>query len=265
MATPSSDHAVSQTFSQFSKFPLEFIRLSLSDPELATPGEEKYPPWKHLFASVRSVPSLLQACAESRNVAKLFYTQGWQTKADGWGWGPSKRNYEFYPIDCELSDDLEFFGKKLWWRPESDVGASYGFYFDERVRFLVIPREVFEYGDEALCLNLPNLEIVFVMVDKPPKADKIMKEIGVTDDLIEREFKRWMKEQQLKWSDPISSGSFFSVADRYSTDENGLVLTVVTSLDEVSQIVAKQQPPAMKVNPWTFCCKEWILATDRRI
>lgn len=114
----------------------------------------------------------------------------------------------------------------------------YGFYLDERVRFIVTPREAFEEGDDSGIMEVTNLEIVFILVDKPPK-NKVLAEIGIPDGFIERKFRLWVDQQQRKWSGAIvRDRNFFPYCDRYSTKKDKVAVKVVASLEEVSPIVS---------------------------
>ena len=190
----------------------QFIQLSLSDPEQRIEEEDwnAISPWKHLFFSSRpTIPSLLHTCRDSRQVTQAFYTQGWHTRADGFGWGPSTLERDD-PIECDIGEELEVLGNKLYWRPETDAvlirheeepfacdetsicnaeNSSYGFYFDDQVRFVVMARDVFESGIERGFLTFESIQILFVLVDKPRK-DAILAEIGISDHFIEQKFER---------------------------------------------------------------------------
>jgi hypothetical protein len=145
--------------------------LSFSGPNQPWTQEDYYnrplTPWRQMFFSARlSAPLLLHACFESRQIAKALYTQNWATKADVWSYSPmtdtnpKSSNYN-------ISEDFDESSRQLYWKPETDMvlfkqqkepyacelsicnaeGLSYGFWFDERIRFVAMPRDVFECGN----------------------------------------------------------------------------------------------------------------------
>ncbi|KAE9370267.1 hypothetical protein N431DRAFT_302089, partial [Stipitochalara longipes BDJ] len=142
MATKSSDKAVLQDFPQFQELPIEirrtiwefalpifhspqFIPLSVSDPsQPLTEGDHRngsLAPSRHLFFSAGSpVPLLLHTCSESRQAAKVFYTQSWATRADGWGCLPTTDTPP-EPTRCDISKEFDEISEHMYWKPETDV------------------------------------------------------------------------------------------------------------------------------------------------
>ncbi|KAN0106599.1 hypothetical protein V8E51_009475 [Hyaloscypha variabilis] len=287
MATQSSDDAVLHEFPQFKELPIEirrmiwdfalhilhkpqFIPLSFSEPNQPWTQEDYYnrplTPWRQMFFSARlSATLLLHACLESRQAAKAFYTQSWATKADGWGYSPMTDTNDKL-TDCNISEDFDKSSRQLYWKPETDVvlfkhqkepyacelsicnpeGPSYGFWFDERIRFVAMPRDVFEcgilYGGN---LRIPNLEVAFVLVERPLKI-RMLSESGISRKRIERRFRRWKDRKEQKWSDPRFVARIFPHPER-KEDMGRIKLKIVTSLDEVRQIVAEWPPRVPQV------------------
>jgi len=288
METQLRNNTVLQYFPRFKRFPIEircmiwgcavhlchsqFIQVSISDPQLLE--VDAYPSnatWKHLFFSTHpNVPSLLHACRESRQAAKVFYTKGWETKSDGWscdGWAqfPEQRAD---PTDCEIGDEFEDVGKGLYWRPDRDVvvfkhdkepyacqktsickaeGAAYGLYPDERVRFVLMPQEIFERSLHFGNLQVPNVEILFVLVEKP-REDPVLAGFGISERYTDDKFRGWMEREQEEWSEADFVGRLFNSFERKST-LGKIVVRIVTNLDEVSQIVADWPSPAELAQP----------------
>jgi len=125
-------------------------------------------------------------------------------------------------------------------------GPSYGFWFDERIRFIAMPRDAFECGiQNDGNLRIPNLEVAFVLVERPLKI-RMLIEISISRKRIERTFRRWKDRKEQKWSNPRFVAKIFPHPDR-KEDMGRITVKIVTSLDEVWQIVAKWPPRAAQV------------------
>jgi len=282
-ALQASEQVDLQEFSLFKKFPIEirrmilafalpllhmpqFIQLSLSDPFQTFSRDDflKNPvsPWKHMFFSSRQpVPLLLHTCSESRQAAKAFYTQSWETKADGWGYTPMIETYP-EPTSCGISEEFDKVAKQMYWKPETDVvlfqhddepyrcwkssicnakNPCYAFWFDKRIRFAAMPRDVFQQGvPDGGNLHIPDLEVLFVLVEGP-NMNEVLPSIGRTERVIRSEFNHRKDARDQVWSSPEVTGKIFQYGDR--KDHLGrIVVKSVTSLHEIEQIVAGWPP-----------------------
>ena len=164
---------------------------------------------------------LLQTCSESRQAAKAFFIQSWETKGDGWGYSDTDTHQE--PTECEIREEFDEEAEHMYWKAETDVvwfqheeepyaceetsicnavDPCYGFWFDERIRFAAMPRAVFEIGvTDHGTLEMPNIGIVFVLVEERPKNSGL-RVLGASDQLIKSRFTRWKDEKQQEWSSP---------------------------------------------------------------
>jgi hypothetical protein len=159
-------------------------------------------------------------------------------------------------------------GKGLYWRPDRDVvvfkhdkepyacqktsickaeGAAYGLYPDERVRFVLMPQEIFERSLHFGNLQVPNVEILFVLVEKP-REDPVLAGFGISERYTDDKFRGWVEREQEEWSETDFVGRLFNSFERKST-LGKIVVRIVTNLDEVSQIVADWPSPAELVRP----------------
>jgi hypothetical protein len=88
-------------------------------------------------------------------------------------------------------------------------------------------------------------EVAFVLVERPLKI-RMLSESGISRKRIERRFRRWKDRKEQKWSDPRFVARIFPHPER-KEDMGRIILKIVTSLDEVWQIVAEWPPRVPQV------------------
>ena len=184
---------------------------------------------------------------------------------DNWTYGPGSIPREDEITDCDVSDELEEMGTEIYWRPETDVvvlrhqkepyvcqessicnaeSPDYEYRFDARVRFVVMPRDVFELGSEGAGLLVSGLEIVFILIEDAPKV-KLVKEIS-SGDVLTLTFKDWAQQEEKVWVQDLTS--IFDLKgwrdEVPARGEEDVVVKIVTSLEEVLQFLATWPPQA---------------------
>jgi hypothetical protein len=109
-----------------------------------------------------------------------------------------------------------------------------------------MPQEIFERAVHNGNFQVPNVEIVFVLVDKP-RNDPVLARFGISERYSDVKFREWVDREQEEWSEVEFLGRLSSI-ERKST-LGKIVVKIVTSLGEVSQIAADWPSPAEPVRP----------------
>jgi hypothetical protein len=110
-----------------------------------------------------------------------------------------------------------------------------------------MPQEIFERSLHLGNLQVPNVEILFVLVEKP-REDPVLAGFGISERYTDDKFRGWVEREQEEWSEADFVGRLFNSFERKST-LGKIVVRIVTNMDEVSQIVADWPSPAELVQP----------------
>jgi len=146
---------------------------------------------KRLFVSEVSVPPLLYACHDSRVAALAHYDLGFHTKMTI-GSSRGLRAYPGYDCFCPYDGQLEACGKVTYWAPENDVVMLEHrkdpyccdekckcnnphfrwptYKLDDRIKYMAITMEIWNAGTGHIALDVPHLEVLFVLVDQKPRT-----------------------------------------------------------------------------------------------
>ncbi|KAF8860444.1 hypothetical protein BDZ45DRAFT_688440 [Acephala macrosclerotiorum] len=268
---------MAQDFPQFALLPLELRRviweyaaagwtqvvpLSLSNPKEAWDD----PPFdcrKHLFALEMAAPPLLYACHDSRTAAFELYTLGLHFEVkNAWSWRATLFNDSRYR-DCPYDKELQDVGVRTYWVPDNDVvmlehaeepyscdGTSicnsmpyrrHEYKFDQRIKYMAITMEVWNGGTGSILLDVPGLQILYVLVDSKP-CFPFLESTGTEDmDTIERKRKEPCQVLEGQMAEAISSNSALFRLKRGMVAGISVEVVLVESIDELIEQVGRRR------------------------
>lgn len=136
------------------------------------------------------MPALLYACHDSRVAALKRYSLGLNIEPrNAWSWRANRFHDDEFS-ECPYDGQIQDVGKKTYWAPDSDVVVlEHGiephncgtqsicnfmphrrdeYKFDERIKYMAITMEVWNSGSSGMVLEVPALEVLFVLVDRKP-------------------------------------------------------------------------------------------------
>ncbi|CZR61264.1 uncharacterized protein PAC_11160 [Phialocephala subalpina] len=266
-----------QDFPQFANLPLELRRviweyaaagwtqvipLSLSNPKEAW-EDPPFDSRKHLFASEMAAPPLLYACHDSRAAALEFYTRGLDFEVkNAWSWRATLFNDVRYR-ECPYDKELQDVGEMTYWAPDNDVvmlehaeepylcdGTSicnsmpfrrHEYKFDERIKYMAIRMEVWNGGTGSILLEVPGLQIVYVLVDRKP-CFPFLESTGTEDmDTIEAQREESCRILEGQMAEAISSNSALFRLKRGMVAGISVQVVLVESIDELIEQVGKRR------------------------
>ncbi|KUJ19367.1 uncharacterized protein LY89DRAFT_731767 [Mollisia scopiformis] len=269
-----------QDFPQFALLPLELrrdiwnfavagwsqdIHFSLSNPRQAW-EDVPFDCRKHIFATELAIPPLLYTCHDSRAAALEHYSLGFSAEAkNAWSW---RANHFADPEfgDCPYDEGLQEVGKRTYWAPESDVvvlehgeepyacdGTSicnsmpyrrHEYRLDERLKYMAVTMDVWNGGTGSILLDVPGLQVLFVLVDRKPffpfLGSTAEKNLDTLQSLKQESCR--IIERQMTEAVRSDSALFHIKRDRDATVFVEVVL--VESLDELLERVGQRRKDA---------------------
>lgn len=266
---------MTQGFPQFGRLPLELrqnvwglaaaswtqdIHFSLSKSKILgwEWSPDRYPGRKHIFATELAVPPLLYACHDSREVALKHYSLGLDIEASNENGRP--------PRNCSYHWELEEVATRTYWAPDNDVivlehgGESFAcgncakdstapfqrqeYTLDKRTKYLAITMDVWNRGSGTITIDVPALEVLFVIVDKKPSFPLGGSGGLVELDTLESRQKESRRVLEAQMNDAVRSDAAVFKLKREAGRGITIDIEIVEDLDELVQRVGERRAAA---------------------